>query len=274
MCILRTGLVLITVGTCGIWTADAAETAVATKAAGGPIVIEDGAAAVPVTMIVVDPAAHAVEKAAARELQSYLVRMGGAQVPIVESAETVATTQGVIFVGPGKAAAALCQPAALAELGPDGFILRCATTATSWRWAGTIAGRPMPCTGCSSIWGAGFTPGTWRSCPLWRGHDTQPVRTQGQCRVRMVRDARHDRTHEVHPVAGRMGGIRGGRRRSQDDGFPERRLLAPHHGLSAAGKAPRRDPRGLPGASSARSGASRSPRCSNIACRTPNCSRS
>ena len=124
MCILRIGLVLITVGTCGIWAAEGAETAVATKAAGGPIVIQDGAATIPVTTIVVDPAAHAIEKAAARELQSYLVRMGGANVPIVESAEAVPTAQGVIFVGPGKAAAALCEPATLAALGPDGFVLR------------------------------------------------------------------------------------------------------------------------------------------------------
>ena len=72
----------------------------------------------------VAPAAHPIEKAAARELQSYLARMGGAKVSIVESAEAAPTTQGAIFVGPGKAAAELCQPATLAELGPDGFVLR------------------------------------------------------------------------------------------------------------------------------------------------------
>ena len=124
MCILRIGLVIITAGICGICAAEGAETAVATNAAGEPVVIKDGAAMVPVTTIVVDPAAHPIEKAAAKELQSYLVRIGSVQLPIVESAEAVPAAQGMIFVGPGKAAGALCEPATLAELGPDGFLLR------------------------------------------------------------------------------------------------------------------------------------------------------
>ena len=124
MYILRMGLMLGVIGSCCIRVAFGADTAAATNTADGPAVVQDGAATVPVTMIVVDPAAHAIEKAAARELQSYLARMGGTQVPIVESVEAAPTTRGVIFVGLGKAAAALCQPATLAELGPDGFVLR------------------------------------------------------------------------------------------------------------------------------------------------------
>ena len=165
MCILRIGLVIITAGICGIY-AEGAETAVAANAAGEPVVIKDGAAMVPVTTIVVDPAAHPIEKAAAKELQSYLVRIGSVQLPIVESAEAVPAAQGMIFVGPGKAAGALCEPATLRELGPDGPSCSAFATATLWRRAGTIAELLMPYTDCSSTWAAVSTPGNWRSCRL------------------------------------------------------------------------------------------------------------
>ncbi len=134
MCILQIGLILVTAATCGMWAdeapaqsrgevgiavrrAAAGDIAVAAKTPGGLVAIKEGEATVPVRAIVVDLAAHPVEKAAARELQSYLVQMGGVKVPIVESAEAAPTAQGGIFVGHGKAAAALCQRAELAKLG-------------------------------------------------------------------------------------------------------------------------------------------------------------
>jgi|GEM_PF-1052234 len=100
-----------------------AESAAAVQAAGGTVVIREGEAMIPVKAIVVDPAAHAIEKAAARELQGYLKRMGATEVPVVEAAASAPATQGVIFVGTGKAAGGLAEPGAFEGLGADGFRL-------------------------------------------------------------------------------------------------------------------------------------------------------
>lgn len=117
MCILRIGLVVMVAGTWGLRNTQGAEPAVAAVTAGSR-------AAVPVERIVVDPAADAVEKAAAKELQSYLARMGGGTVPVVESADPAVATPGTICVGRGEVSASLCPPATLDQLGPDGFVLR------------------------------------------------------------------------------------------------------------------------------------------------------
>ncbi|MCD5401858.1 DUF4838 domain-containing protein [candidate division NPL-UPA2 bacterium] len=54
--------------------------------------------------IVVPSGAHPVEEAAARELQHYLLKMTGWEIPLVTSAEKIPAGPGIIFVGSTRAA--------------------------------------------------------------------------------------------------------------------------------------------------------------------------
>ena len=152
------GLVIITAGICGICAAEGGRR-VATNAAGQPVVINDGAAMVPVTTIVVDPAAHPIEKAAAKNCRATWC---GSAVCRCRS-----SSQRRPFPSPRydlcrarKGSRSTLRACDTKGTRPDGFLLRVAT-ATLWRRAGTIAELLMPYTDCSSTWAAVSTPEKW-----------------------------------------------------------------------------------------------------------------
>lgn len=93
---------------------------------GGPVVVAAGAATVPVRSIAVAVSAAPLEKAAARELQTYLTKLGGIAIPVTETPNPP-SGNGVICVGRGAAdqgPGGLYENAELDTLGPDGFIVR------------------------------------------------------------------------------------------------------------------------------------------------------
>jgi hypothetical protein len=97
----------------------------------GEVFILDGKKPCWVRGIVVDENAHVVEKAAAKELQAYIAKMSGAQIPILESGAKRPFDRGVIYVGKSKAAqdgflffAKFYADEEFERLGYDGFILR------------------------------------------------------------------------------------------------------------------------------------------------------
>jgi len=79
-----------------------------------------------ITAIAVEAGAHAVEKAAARELQQYLTRLGGKEWPVLEIGRDPLPDQGVLYVGPSQPALqrGLYTEEEREELGPDGFVAR------------------------------------------------------------------------------------------------------------------------------------------------------
>lgn len=79
-----------------------------------------------ITAISVDPAAHAVETAAAHELRDYLGRMGGGQLPVLAPNDPALPGAGVVFVGGSDTAVrrGLCQAGELASLAADAFVVR------------------------------------------------------------------------------------------------------------------------------------------------------
>ena len=99
----------------------------ATQRPGGQVLVAAGPRQTPVTAIAVAAGASPLEKAAARELQAYLARLGAAVVPVTETAAPPPDARGVILVGRGaavQAPGALVNDAELDSLGPDGFIVR------------------------------------------------------------------------------------------------------------------------------------------------------
>ena len=105
--------------------------AAAQEAAKSQVFILDGKSRSEARGIVVDKSAHEVEKAAAKELQQYLLKMGGGELPVIESEGARPYDKGVIYVGRGKAAqdgflffGKFYQDKEFDKLGYDGFILR------------------------------------------------------------------------------------------------------------------------------------------------------
>lgn len=80
----------------------------------------------PMTGIALKAGAHAVERAAAQELQRMLARMGGRELPLLEMGRDPLPDRGLLYVGQNPAALqiGLYTEAEMAELGPDGFVLR------------------------------------------------------------------------------------------------------------------------------------------------------
>jgi len=76
--------------------------------------------------IAIDAGAHAVERAAAAELQQYLSKMGVRGVPIVECHGKKPLANGVIYVGKSGPAAqkGLFREGEIKALGTDGFVVR------------------------------------------------------------------------------------------------------------------------------------------------------
>lgn len=79
-----------------------------------------------VTALCVEQTAHPVEKAAARDLQQYLAKLGAGEVPLLELGAATPPRQGAIYVGQSAAARdkRLYNQRELAALGPDGFLVR------------------------------------------------------------------------------------------------------------------------------------------------------
>ncbi|MCS6830196.1 MAG: DUF4838 domain-containing protein [bacterium] len=105
---------------------DAGVNSVAQKASAGSVLLVEGGRRMEVQQIFVHSQAHAVEKAAARELQRILREITSREVPVAEGGDNPLPAQGVIYVGKSEPARArsLYADAEYESLGTDGFILR------------------------------------------------------------------------------------------------------------------------------------------------------
>ncbi len=96
------------------------------RAGAGKVSLVEGGRQMEARQIFVSQQAHAIEKAAARELQRILREMVGKEIPITESDGSGLPAQGVVYVGRSEPARAraLYTDEEFAPLGEDGFILR------------------------------------------------------------------------------------------------------------------------------------------------------
>lgn len=92
----------------------------------GKVVIVEGKQRFEVKSIFVSKDAHAVENASAKELQRYLLKICGRELPIVETTKETLPKSGVIYVGRSKQARnkGLFNEREFEPLGADGFVLR------------------------------------------------------------------------------------------------------------------------------------------------------
>lgn len=92
----------------------------------GRVSLVEGGRRMEIQQIFVHQQAHAVEKAAAGELQRILREMTGREIPIVEGDGNELPAQGVLYIGRSEPASAraLYTDAEYEPLGVDGFILR------------------------------------------------------------------------------------------------------------------------------------------------------
>jgi hypothetical protein len=92
----------------------------------GQVLLKEGDETMALTGIALSAGAHAVEKAAAQELQRMLARMGGGELPLREIGRDPLPDRGLLYLGQSPAALqrGLYTEAEMADLGPDGFVLR------------------------------------------------------------------------------------------------------------------------------------------------------
>lgn len=92
----------------------------------GRVVMAEGGQSTEVKALAVGRDAHAIEKAAAKELQQYLTRMCGRELPILEGNDASLPERGVIYVGRSEAALQrrLFTEREFEPLGAAGFVAR------------------------------------------------------------------------------------------------------------------------------------------------------
>lgn len=107
-------------------SAQEADTTLETERAEGTVVITQDGHKTPLSAICVARDAHPIERAAAGELQRYLARMTGVELPVIVAGEAERPDGGAIFVGRHRDArrARMFALRELDDLGPDGLVIR------------------------------------------------------------------------------------------------------------------------------------------------------